>query len=138
MGRRSITGGIVPSGPARIQFNFTIDGVRFRPTLPWIPNQVNLDHARKHLARIKAQIEARTFCFSEAFPDYRGLKRIPAFRVGVSNCRAQTVPIAVREDTRRSGSGVARPHGFGFAIARHTLGENNAEGALQPRGVHTC
>jgi integrase len=45
MGRRSITGGVLPAGPGRIQFNFIIDGVRFRPTLPWTPNQVNLDRA---------------------------------------------------------------------------------------------
>jgi integrase len=30
------------------------------------------------LARIKAQIDAGTFCFSECFPDYKGLNRIPA------------------------------------------------------------
>jgi hypothetical protein len=69
---------VTPAGTSRIQFDFTIDGVRFRPTLPWTPNQSNLDRARRLLARIKAQIEADTFCFAETFPDYRRLRAIPA------------------------------------------------------------
>jgi integrase len=71
-------GGVVPAGPGRTQFNFVIDGVRFRPTLPWAPNRINLERAGKLLLRIRAQIEAGTFCFSETFPDYRRLNRIPA------------------------------------------------------------
>jgi hypothetical protein len=39
MGRKSITGGVMPAGPSRIQLTFFIDGVRFRPTLPWIPHE---------------------------------------------------------------------------------------------------
>jgi hypothetical protein len=31
MGRASITGGVIPAGPARIQFDFRIAGQRFRP-----------------------------------------------------------------------------------------------------------
>jgi integrase len=78
MGRKSITGGVTPAGPSRVQFDFVIDGVRFRPTLPWPPTASNLERARKHLARIKAQIEAGTFCFAEVFPDYKGLTKVPA------------------------------------------------------------
>jgi len=74
---RSISGGVLPAGPNRIQFNFVIDRVRFRPTLPWSPNRINLGRAGKLLMRIKAQIDAGTFCFSETFPDYRRFKRIP-------------------------------------------------------------
>ena len=37
MGRKSIMGGVRPKGLRCIQFNFEIDGVRFRPTLPWVP-----------------------------------------------------------------------------------------------------
>lgn len=39
MGRRSSTGGVLPIGHRRIQFDFTIDSVRNRPTLPWLPNE---------------------------------------------------------------------------------------------------
>jgi hypothetical protein len=77
MGRKSITGGVVPAGPARIRFDFTIDGQRFRPTLPWIPNETNLRRARMYLSRIKAQIAAGTFRFADEFPRYRGLPRLP-------------------------------------------------------------
>jgi hypothetical protein len=73
-----ITGGVTPAGPSRIQFDFIIDSVRFRPTLPWPATASNLERARKHLARIKAQIEAGTFCFAEVFPDYKGLTKVPA------------------------------------------------------------
>lgn len=39
MGRKSISGGVMRAGPGRIRFDFTVDGRRFRPTLPWIPNE---------------------------------------------------------------------------------------------------
>lgn len=42
MGRRSTTGGVSPFGHHRIQFDFTIDGTRYRPTLPWTPHEANL------------------------------------------------------------------------------------------------
>jgi hypothetical protein len=75
MGRKSITDGVRPAGLSRIRFDFTADGHRFRPTLPWIPNETNLQRARAHLARIKAQIAAGTFCFADEFPRYRGLEK---------------------------------------------------------------
>jgi integrase len=77
MGRKSITGGVMPAGAHRIRFDFSIDGKRFRPTLPWTPNETNLRRARTYLTRIKAQIEAGTFCFADEFPRYRGLQRLP-------------------------------------------------------------
>jgi integrase len=77
MGRKSIMGGIRPKGFRRIQFDFEIDGVRFRPTLPWMPTPANLEQAQKLNARIKAQIEAGTFVFSDVFPKFRGLKALP-------------------------------------------------------------
>src|SRR5579859_1171047 len=58
MGRKAIMGGIRPKGLRRIQFDFEIDGVRFRPTLSWVPTPANLEQAQKLNARIKAQIEA--------------------------------------------------------------------------------
>ena len=33
MGRRSITGGVVGKGSNRIQYDFRLNGVRYRPTL---------------------------------------------------------------------------------------------------------
>ena len=77
MGRRSITGGVMPAGPTRIRFDFSIEGHRFRPTARWIPNETNLRRARTYLARIKAQIVADTFCFADEFPLYRGVRRLP-------------------------------------------------------------
>lgn len=77
MGRKSITGGVIPAGTSRIQVDFAINGQRFRPTLPWVPNDTNLKRARIYLARIKAQIAAGTFCFGDEFPHYRGLHELP-------------------------------------------------------------
>lgn len=53
MGRRSITGGVIPANGRRIQFDFAIEGVRYRPTLRSDPTEANLRHAREHLRRIK-------------------------------------------------------------------------------------
>lgn len=77
MGRKSITGGVMPAGPARIQFDFSIGGRRFRPTLPWIPSETNLRRARELLTRIKARIAAGTFRFTDEFPDYRSSYTLP-------------------------------------------------------------
>src|SRR5713226_7667358 len=77
MGRKSITGGVIPAVPYRIQFDFRIEGRRFRPTLPWIPTEANLKRARAVLARIKAQIVAGTFCFADEIPRYQGLSKLP-------------------------------------------------------------
>ena len=54
-----------------------MEGVRYRPTLPWVPTPTNLRRARQHLVGIKARISAGTFSFSEEFPDYRQLHRAP-------------------------------------------------------------
>jgi integrase len=85
MGRKSIMGGVRPKGLRRIQFDFEIDGVRFRPTLPWAPTPANLEQAQKLNARIKAQIEAGTFVLSDVFPKFRGLRKLPG-RVCAKNC----------------------------------------------------
>lgn len=76
MGRRSITGGVTPKGSDRIQFDFELDGVRYRPTLQRTPNEANLRRARKQLEEIKARIANGTFCFAEEFPDYRDLDEV--------------------------------------------------------------
>ena len=76
MGRKSTTGGVMPAVAARIQFDFRIEGKRFRPNLPWIPTEANLRRARAVLARIKAQILAGTFCFGADFPRYKVLSEL--------------------------------------------------------------
>jgi hypothetical protein len=48
MGRRSITGGVVGKGSKRIQYDFRLNGIRYRPTLRAIPTEANLRHAREH------------------------------------------------------------------------------------------
>jgi integrase len=76
MGRKSISGGVMPKGTGRIQLDFNIDRKRFRPTLPWVPTNRNLQRARARLVQIKMQIAAGTFSFAEEFPDYRYRKRL--------------------------------------------------------------
>jgi hypothetical protein len=85
MGRKSIMGGVRPKGFRRVQFDFEIDGVRFRPTLPWTPTAANLEQAQKLNARIKAQIEAGTFVFSDVFPKFKGLGKLPG-SVSAKSC----------------------------------------------------
>jgi integrase len=77
MGRISISGGVRSKGLRRIQFDFVMDGIRLRPSLPWVPTPENLEKAHKLLARIKAQIEAGTFSFVDTFPNFRALKELP-------------------------------------------------------------
>ena len=78
MGRRSISGGVVAKGHDRIQFEFMLDGVRYRPSLRRPPTEANLRRAREHLKEIKLRIRAGTFCFAEEFPDFRDLQKIIA------------------------------------------------------------
>ena len=77
MGRRSLTGGVRRAGSDRVQLTFKVEGVRYRPTLPWVPTEAGLRRARQHLMCIKARIAAGTFSFAEEFPDYRHLKNVP-------------------------------------------------------------
>jgi hypothetical protein len=77
MGRKSITGGVMPAGTNRVRFDFSIDGKRFRPTLPWTPNETNLRQARSYLTRIKAQIE---LVHSASQTSFRGTAACRDFR----------------------------------------------------------
>ena len=77
MSKRSSTSGVTPIDQHRIQFDFKIDGVRYRPTLPWIPTEQNLRRARRYLAEIKTHIAAGTFRFTEAFPHFRFRRQLP-------------------------------------------------------------
>ena len=75
MGRKSNSGGVAAYRD-RIQYNFMLDGVRYRPSLDRKPTEANLRRAREHLQQIKERIRAGTFCFAEEFPDYRGLHKV--------------------------------------------------------------
>ena len=68
--------GVHAKGPHRIQYDFMLDGVRYRPTLPHIPTEASLNRARVHLKDIRARIKAGTFIFEEEFPDYRHMARV--------------------------------------------------------------
>jgi len=66
-----------------------------------MPTPANLDQACKLLVRIKAQIDAGTFCFADTFPKFRGLKKLPrgvAARFQLRALRALARP----KPTRRS------------------------------------
>jgi integrase len=76
MGRRSTTGGVIGKGLGRIQYDFRMDGVRYRPTLNAIPTEGNLRRAREHLRGIKERIRLGTFSFAEEFPDFRDLHKV--------------------------------------------------------------
>jgi Arm DNA-binding domain len=86
MSRKSRTGGVTAKGKRRIQFEFWLDGTRYRPTLPRIPTEANLRRAREQLAAIKERIRAGTFSFAEEFPNFRNLNEV--LNEGSPNLRA--------------------------------------------------
>jgi integrase len=76
--------GAAPHG--RIQFDFVLDGIRYRPSIKRPPSEGNLRRARERLEVIKRQIDQGMFCFEEEFPDYRYLRRVQgASKVRVCN-----------------------------------------------------
>ena len=76
MGRRPINGGVRAKGAHRIQFDFEIDGVRYRPTVERAPSEANLRRAAKQLEDIKDRIARGTFDFADEFPNFRDLKKL--------------------------------------------------------------
>ena len=76
MGSTWFTGGVSAAPRGRIQFDFMLEGIRYRPTLRRPPSETNLRLAREHLRGIKQQIAFGTFSFSDEFPDYRYLHRV--------------------------------------------------------------
>ena len=76
MGRRSLSGGVVAKGHDRIQFDFMLDCVRYRPSLRRPPTEANLRRARERLNDIKERIRAGAFCFAEEFPDFRDMHKV--------------------------------------------------------------
>lgn len=76
MGSEWFTGGVVAAPSGRIQFDFTFNGIRYRPSIKRPPSEANLRRARDRLEAIKHQIHLGTFSFEEEFPDYRLLRRL--------------------------------------------------------------
>ena len=76
MGTKWFTGGVSVAPRGRIMFDFTIDGVRYRPTIRRPPSEANLRRARERLESIRQQIALGTFSFVEEFPDYRYMGRV--------------------------------------------------------------
>jgi integrase len=76
LGTRWFTGGVSVAPRGRIMFDFTIDGVRYRPTIRRPCSEANLRRARERLESIRQQIALGTFSFAEEFPDYRYIGRV--------------------------------------------------------------
>lgn len=66
--------GVVHAKGSRIQFTLYVKRRRFRPTLPLLPTEANLQAAQQRVQAIYARIDAGTFDLLEEFPEYR-LKR---------------------------------------------------------------
>ena len=75
MGRRSLTSCVRPKGKHRIQFDFEIEGKRYRPTVKRAPSEGILRQAVQQLEAIKTRIANGTFSFAEEFPDARGAEK---------------------------------------------------------------
>jgi len=77
MSRRGPSAGGVRATPNnRIQFDFMLDGVRYRPTIRRAPTTKNLLAARERLAEIRQRFRAGTFLVDQEFPGYRFLGRV--------------------------------------------------------------
>jgi hypothetical protein len=76
MGSEWFTGGVVAAPRGRIQFDFTVNGIRYRPSIRRPPSEANLRRARERLEAIKHQIHLGTFSFEEEFPDCRFVRRL--------------------------------------------------------------
>ena len=103
MGTKWFMGGVAAASGRRIQFDFMIEGVRYRPSIQRPPSEANLRKARERLNDIKREIEAGTFCFSEEFPDYRFVRRLSG-TAAVRRCGMYSTPSS---HTARRDSSVA-------------------------------
>lgn len=74
--RRLNAGGVTAKGHDRIQFDFMLDGVRYRPSIKRIPTEANLHRALEQLENIRERIRAGAFCFEEEFPNFRYLDKV--------------------------------------------------------------
>jgi len=71
-----MTGGVVGKGDQRIQYEFCLNGVRYRPSIKAIPTEAKLRRAREHLKGIQQRIRLGTFSFIEDFSDFRDLNKV--------------------------------------------------------------
>ena len=83
MGTKWFTGGVVAAPRGRIQFDFTVNGTRYRPSVKRPPSEANLRRARERLEAIKQQIRHGTFAFEDEFPTTDFLQHL----TGTSNAR---------------------------------------------------
>ncbi len=75
-GRGPSAGGVRSKPNNRIQFDFMLDGVRYRPTIRRPTTAQNLMAARERLVGIRQRIRAGTFFFDQEFPNSRFLRRV--------------------------------------------------------------
>ncbi len=123
MGSKWFTGGVVAAPRGRIQFDFILDGIRYRPSIRHPPSEANLRRARERIEVIKRQIDLGTFCFEEEFPDYRFLRRLrgtskvglcdDVFDAYLAHCEArlqrQDMAAATVSSYRKILNGIWRP-----------------------------
>jgi integrase len=76
MGSTWFTGEVAAAPDGRIQFDFTFEGVRYRPSIQRPPSEANLRRAHQRLNDIRRQIEVGAFSLAEEFPDDRLLRRV--------------------------------------------------------------
>ena len=74
--RSPSAGGVRAKPNNRIQLDFMLDGVRYRPTIKRAATTQNLLAARERLVGIRHRIRAGTFFFDQEFPEYRFLGRV--------------------------------------------------------------
>jgi hypothetical protein len=60
MGSKWFTGGVTAAPHGRIQFDFMLDGIRYRPSIKRPPSETNLRRARERLEVIKHEIQLGT------------------------------------------------------------------------------
>jgi Arm DNA-binding domain len=101
MGSKCFTGGVVAAPRGRIQFDFILNGIRYRPSIRRPPSEANLRRARERLESIKHQIRLGTFSFEEEFPDYRMLCRLTGTARACLALRFLVEPIGQREPPNR-------------------------------------
>lgn len=68
MGSKWFTGGVAAAPNGKIQFDFIVNGIRYRPSIKRPPSEANFRRARERLEAIKHQIHLGTCSFEEEFP----------------------------------------------------------------------
>jgi len=108
MGRRSITGGVRAKGTDRIEFAFTYQGKRYRPSIHRAPTEANLRRARLQWKEIQQRIRYGTFDFLEEFPDYRYSENLADCQPGPSPPNSDPSPPHNRAEVINSSAPAAR------------------------------